>query len=98
MVQPFTETVKYWNEIELSLKKLFRSREFSGQQTSNVFSGSFMSSQFQMESNPNPDQHGYDLAGHAHLVAGLQVHIKFKLNQEDKNLNLFLSFNHYVHD
>jgi hypothetical protein len=41
-----------------------------------------------MESNPNPDQHGYDLAGHAHLVAGLQVHIQIQIKQNEKHLDL----------
>jgi len=50
-----------------------RSREVSGQQTSNIFSGSFMCSQFQVESNQDQDQLGYDLDGNANLVAVLQV-------------------------
>ena len=52
-----------------------RSREVSGQQTSNIFSGSFMCSQFQVESNHDQNQLGYDLDGNAHLVSVLQVSI-----------------------
>ncbi len=56
------------------ITSIFRSREVSGQQTSNLFSGSFMSSQSsQMECNQ--DQHGYDMDGPAHLMAVLQVFI-----------------------
>ena len=39
-----------WNAI----LHFYRSREVSGQQTSNIFSGGFMSSQFQMEANQVP--------------------------------------------
>ena len=61
-----------------------RSREVSGQQTSQMFSGSFMSSQASVESvaaaggdssmeTGQQQQHCYDMDGNAHLASVLQV-------------------------
>ena len=71
------ENVEELGNAQRTVANMDRSREFSGQQTSQGFSTRFMADQFQISENADKESleitFGYDMDGNAQLASVLQV-------------------------